>query len=68
MNTWNENELVNYYTPKDALVRMKDYDCVSRMLEERLKEYAENVAVIDDGKEYTFAELDKRQELSERNL
>ena len=58
MNTWENNLLVNKYTDAKDVARMVDYDCVSRMVEERFKEYKENLAVVDNGVNYTYGQLD----------
>ena len=58
MNTWGNNLLVTKYTDVSDVARIIDYSCISEMLEKRLKEYGENVAVIDNGEQYTYKDLD----------
>jgi acyl-CoA synthetase (AMP-forming)/AMP-acid ligase II len=59
MNTWENNLLVQKYTDAKDVARIVDYDCISRMIEERFKEYKENPAIVDAGKTYTYKELDQ---------
>ena len=60
MNTWGNNLLVTKYTDAADVARIKDYDCVSRMLESRLQEYSDNLAMIDNGENYTYKEIDEK--------
>ncbi len=52
------NEVFRKYTDEETFSKIVDYNNVSEMWEHCIKEYGDNVAVIDDGKEYTFSELD----------
>lgn len=60
MNTWENNTLVTKYTDAKDVARMVNYDCISEMLEKRFKEYGETIAIIDNGQQYTYQELDSQ--------
>ena len=60
MNTWENNVLVTKYTKAEDVARIVDYSCMSEMLEKRFQEYGDNLAIIDNGKEYTYKELEKK--------
>ena len=53
------NTLEQYraYTGEETFSRIKPYETLAKMWEERSAEYAGLTAVSDDGKEYTFAAL-----------
>ena len=58
MNTWGNNLLVTKYTEVADVARIVDYSCISEMVEKRLKEYGSNLAIIDNGEQYTYKDLD----------
>ena len=60
MNTWENDLLVTKYTDAADVARIKDYECVSQMLEERFKEYADNLALVDNGVNYTYKDIDEK--------
>ena len=55
------NTLESYrkYTGEATYSRIKRFDTMAQMWEERAREYADLTAVADDGKTYTFRQLDK---------
>ena len=53
----NTLELYRAYTGEETFSRIKPYETLAKMWEERSAEYAGLTAVSDDGKEYTFAAL-----------
>ena len=54
----NNREAFRKYTSPEVFDRIKDMDSVSQMWENCVNEYADAVAVEDDGKSYTFKETD----------
>ena len=50
-------ELYRKYTGEATFNRIKSYDTMADMWEERSREYSDFTAVVDGGKEYTFAQL-----------
>ena len=59
MNTWENNLLVTTYTDAKDVARIVDFDCVSAMIEKRFAEYGENLAIVDNGVNYTYQDLDQ---------
>ena len=53
----NTLEIYRRYTGEETFKRIKHYDTLSQMWEERSKEYAELTAVMDNGSSYTYAQL-----------
>ena len=49
-------ELYRKYTG-ETFDRIKSFDTMADMWEDRWREYSDLTAVVDDGKEYTFAQL-----------
>ena len=52
------NEVFRKYTDEETFSKIVDYNNVSEMWDHCIKEYGDKIAVIDDGKEYTFKALD----------
>jgi len=46
------------YTSAETFERIKEFDTVSQMWENCMDNYADNVAIEDDGKSYSFTDLD----------
>ena len=53
----NTLEIYRRYTGEETFKRIKHYDTLSQMWEERSKEYVELTAVMDNGSSYTYAQL-----------
>lgn len=51
-------EVFRKYTSAEVWEKLRLYASVTEMWENSVKEYADAVAIVDDGKEYTFAQLD----------
>ena len=51
-------EVFRKYTSPEVWEKLRLYASVTEMWENSVKEYADAVAIVDDGKEYTFAQLD----------
>ncbi len=51
--------LFEKYTDREQFEKIKEYPTVSAMWEERLAEYADRVAIADDGREYTYRALEE---------
>ena len=52
-------ELFRKYTDAETFERIKDYDTVSEMWLDCVKNYADNTALVDNGKSFSFAQLEK---------
>lgn len=52
------NEVFRKYTDEETFSKIVDYNNVSEMWTHCVEEYKDTVAVIDDGKEYTYTQLD----------
>lgn len=50
-------ELYRQYTGEETFARIKDYPSLAAMWEERAREYAELIAIEDNGERYTFRRL-----------
>ncbi len=50
-------DLYRKYTGEESFARIKRYDTLAQMWEDRSAQYADLIAVEDDGKRYTFAQL-----------
>ena len=51
-------KLFEKYTDPDQFGRIREMDSVSQMWDNCVKEYADTVAVEDDGRKFTYAEID----------
>ena len=51
--------LFEKYTDKEQFAKIREYASVTEMWEVCLREYADRVAIVDDGVEYTFARLEE---------
>lgn len=51
-------EFFRKYTTDDTFDRIKEYDSISEMWEHCVKQYADTVAIEDDGNKYTYAMLE----------
>lgn len=47
------------YCSEETFAQIKEYDTVSQMWLHSLKEYADDIAVEDDGKKYTYAQIEE---------
>lgn len=54
----NTREYFAQFTDAETFNRLVEYPDVVTMWNERSKEFADSVAIIDDGKSYTFAQID----------
>lgn len=52
-------EVFSKYTEPEIFERIKEYPSISAMWENCLREFADNTAICDNGREYTFAETEK---------
>ena len=52
-------EVFRKYTSADVWEKLRLYDSVTEMWENSVKEFADSVAIADDGKEYTYQKLDE---------
>ena len=52
-------EVFAKYTTPETFARIKEYDSVAAMWASCVREYPGDVAIVDEGKEYTFADLDR---------
>ena len=52
-------EVFAKYTTPETFERIKEYETVSEMWENCLKQYPDAVAIEDDGKKYTYAQLEE---------
>lgn len=69
----NADTIFKNYTDPETFSKIVDYESISEMWEHCLSEYGDNVAVLDDGKEITYSELENqvavlRGELVEKGL
>ena len=53
------NEIFRKYTDSETFSKIVDYENVTEMWQHSVKEYPNNVAIIDGEKKYTFSELDR---------
>lgn len=51
-------EVFRKYAPEGVWAKLRNYDCVTQMWENVVREFSGSVAIADDGKEYSFAQLD----------
>lgn len=51
-------ELFRKYTDAETFSKIKDYDTVSEMWLNCVKEYADNTAIVDNGSSYSFTQLE----------